>query len=238
MLLYYLRHGDPIYDPNSLTLLGRRQAEALGRRLSQHGLDRIYVSSSQRAKETASPTCEMLHMDYVELDWANEEHAWNEFAVENLDGKKDFPAGIEKYERLMASYEMQKLGREWGQHPVLKGTRLETARIRVALETDNFLASLGYQHDWEKGGYYCSHVNRERIAFFAHYGFGMAFLSSILDIPYPVFCTRFNIAHSSMTVISFPEKEGFVIPRLLQLSSDSHLYKEGLPTFYNNEILI
>ena len=31
MLLLYVRHGDPIYSPDSLTPLGERQAEAVGR---------------------------------------------------------------------------------------------------------------------------------------------------------------------------------------------------------------
>ena len=30
MLIYYIRHGDPIYDPDSLTELGKRQAESPG----------------------------------------------------------------------------------------------------------------------------------------------------------------------------------------------------------------
>ena len=29
MLFYYVRHGDPIYTPDSLTELGHRQAEAV-----------------------------------------------------------------------------------------------------------------------------------------------------------------------------------------------------------------
>ena len=29
MLLFYVRHGDPIYNPDSLTELGIKQAEAL-----------------------------------------------------------------------------------------------------------------------------------------------------------------------------------------------------------------
>lgn len=33
MLLFYIRHGDPIYIPDSLTDLGKRQAEAVARRL-------------------------------------------------------------------------------------------------------------------------------------------------------------------------------------------------------------
>ena len=39
MILYYVRHGDPIYDPNSLTPLGMRQAEALAKRFGIYGLD-------------------------------------------------------------------------------------------------------------------------------------------------------------------------------------------------------
>ena len=33
MLFFYVRHGDPIYNPDSLTPLGQRQAEAVGKRL-------------------------------------------------------------------------------------------------------------------------------------------------------------------------------------------------------------
>ena len=56
MLLFYIRHGDPIYMPDSLTPLGKRQAEAVAKRLSRYGLDKIFVSSSTRAIQTAEPT--------------------------------------------------------------------------------------------------------------------------------------------------------------------------------------
>ena len=51
MLLYFIRHGDPIYVPDSLTPLGHRQAEAVGRRLALHGLDAVYSSPSNRARD-------------------------------------------------------------------------------------------------------------------------------------------------------------------------------------------
>ena len=35
MLLFYIRHGDPVYDPDSLTPLGLKQAEAVAKRLLQ-----------------------------------------------------------------------------------------------------------------------------------------------------------------------------------------------------------
>ncbi|MCQ2478775.1 MAG: hypothetical protein MJ091_06180, partial [Clostridia bacterium] len=78
----------------------------------------------------------------------------------------------------------------------------------------------------------------KRIALFAHQGFGIAFLSSILDIPYPEFSMRFAIQHSGVTVIYFKNGGDSIIPQVLQLSNDSHLYAEGLPTKYDNGFYI
>ena len=39
-----------------------------------------------------------------------------------------------------------------------------------------------------------------------------------------------------MTVLHFDENAPEVLPRVLTLSNDSHLYREGLPTFYQNRI--
>ena len=75
MLFFYVRHGDPIYDPNQLTPLGKRQAEAVAKRLAAHGIDEIYASTSNRAIETAQPTCEILKKQMTLLDFANEDHA-------------------------------------------------------------------------------------------------------------------------------------------------------------------
>ncbi len=60
MILFFIRHADPVYSPDSLTPLGSRQAESLAKRLSLYGLDEIYASSSNRAIMTAGPTCELL----------------------------------------------------------------------------------------------------------------------------------------------------------------------------------
>ena len=37
MIFFYIRHGDPIYNPDSLTPLGMRQADAIAKRLSLYG---------------------------------------------------------------------------------------------------------------------------------------------------------------------------------------------------------
>ena len=72
------------------------------------------------------------------------------------------------------------------------------------------------------------------MALFAHAGNGMVVLSSILDIPYSLLASHFDIAHSGVTVIYFDDKRDTTIPRVLQWSNDSHLYKEEILSGYNN----
>jgi hypothetical protein len=45
------------------------------------------------------------------------------------------------------------------------------------------------------------------------------------------------MGHSGVTVIEFaPDEGGIVSPTVLTLSNDSHLYRDGLPTNYQNRI--
>ena len=86
------------------------------------------------------------------------------------------------------------------------------------------------------GKYKIVQPNDDRVALFAHQGFGIAFLSCLLDIPYPQFANHFDMCHTGMTVIEFRDEGGFAFPRVLTLSSDSHLYRDGLPTNYHNRL--
>ena len=234
MLLFYLRHGDPTYDPDCLTPLGRRQAEALGKRLARYGLDRIYASSSTRAQQTAQPTCEMLKMDMTILDWANESHAWEQLALEREDGSRGWAFQIDKYIQAFVSSDVRALREKWPEHPAFAGTTLGEGIERVKRETYAFLSGFGYDYDEDAGAYRTQGGNDERIALFAHQGFGLAFLSCVMGIPYPEFCTHFDMGHTGMTVIEFSSKPGLSVPRILQLANDSHLYADGLPTNYHN----
>ena len=235
MLLFYVRHGDPIYSPDSLTPLGERQAEAVAKRLALYGIDKVYSSTSNRAKLTAKPTCEILKKTPELLDFANEAHAWAELTVE-IPGGKEWIFHSAKHRKLVNSEEFIALGHRWYDHPEFAGGRFESGINRIQKETDAFLASLGYEHIGRTGAYKVTADNKSRVAFFAHQGFGLAFLSAVLDIPYPQFCTHFDMTHTGVTVIQFTNEDGFSCPTILTLSSDSHLYREGLPTKYNNGI--
>ena len=125
---------------------------------------------------------------------------------------------------------------KWYEHPYFKDRNFKKGIERVYNESDNFFKTLGYEHVRNTGTYKVIEPNNDRVALFAHGGFGIAFLSCMLDIPYPMFSTHFDFSPSTMTVIEFKEEDGYAMPKILTLSSDSHLYREGLPTKYNNEI--
>ena len=233
MLLFYIRHGEPVYEPDSLTPLGEKQAEALSKRLAKYGLDEIYASVSNRAMLTAIPTAKLLNKPVIPLEWCYERLAWLEFSVEKVFGDK--PAWvyqIEEFRNAFVSDEVLKRGRDWCTG---KFSRFKDGINRISRETYKFLEELGYEYDFAGNCYKAVRPNEKKIALFAHEGFGMAFLSALTGVPYPLFCTHFGLGHSSMTVIRFDGNDN-VIPCVLQLSNDSHLYKEGLPTNYNGEI--
>ena len=116
-------------------------------------------------------------------------------------------------QRLMASAAMRKLGFNWYTHPDLPDCNREGGFQRIQKS------------------------NQERIALFAHGQFGVGFLSTLLDIPYPLCVSHLEMCHSAVTVIEFREGEDVLaMPQILTLSNDSHLYRDGLPTKYNNRL--
>ena len=67
-------------------------------------------------------------------------------------------------------------------------------------------------------------------------------MSELLDIPFPYYATHFEMKHTGMTVISFDEGrrysfDGYARPRVLTVSNDSHLYRDGIPTNHASTLL-
>lgn len=237
MLLYYVRHGDPIYDPDSLTPLGHRQAEAVAKRLAVYGIDEIYSSSSTRAILTSKPTCEILGKEATILDWCHEAQAAKYFWL-NGDDEKGWVFHQQKYIEKFASKEIVDLGDKWYNHPDFSDKTFKEGIEKTKKVVFDFLSQLGFIYDEQKGMYKSVAKENKRIALFAHQGMGLLVLSIISLISYPTFCTRFDMTHTGVTVIEFPEKDGYVLPKILTLSNDSHIYREGLPTKYNNDFYI
>lgn len=238
MLFFYVRHGDPIYSPDSLTPFGHRQAEAVGRMLSHYKIDAIYASTSERAKMTAAPLAEILKKDVTLLDFANEGHAWQGLTCySEALGTNTWLFNAPEMKELFHEPDFMALGERWYEHPTLKPASFRDKDYKAAIDriqrgSDELFESLGYKRVGI-GKYKVIKGNNRRVAMFAHQGFGLAFLSAIVGIPYPVFGTHFDICTTGVTVIEFNDINGYAYPRILELSSVGHLYKESLPTRFS-----
>lgn len=234
MFFFLIRHGDPIYRPDSLTELGHKQAAALAKRFAKYGLDAIYASTSVRAQMTAQPTAEALGLPVNLCPWAHEDLVYKEMGVIDFEGKRRWAFGQQYIKEQFNRPDVLALGEKWYTHPLFADTLFAQGEIRMDGEVDAFFLSLGLRHDRENNCFEKVGDTKEKVALFAHQGFGLSFLSSVLGIPYPLVATHMNLSHSSVTVIHFDESQPKIFARMLQMANDSHLYREDLLTGYNN----
>lgn len=240
MLVFYVRHGEPIYDPDQLTPLGEQQAKSVASRIAQFGVDEIYASSSTRAIQTATPCSELLKKDVQILDFLNENHLNEKLAVSTPENPT--PKWMWAHPDtapLLARRDVREMGDEWYRHPLFEQYHFEQTILPFNRQLDAFFAAHGYEHDTDRGLYRVTNRQPEkRIAIFAHEMVGKLFMSHLLDIPFPYYAAHFEMKHTGLTVIrfddgAFVENAKQPLPyaraRVLTLSNDAHLFKDGLP---------
>lgn len=233
MLLYIIRHADPIYNPDTLTPKGKLQAQALAKRLAVHGLDRIYSSPSGRAMETAQPTAELLGLDINIEEWTREID--DRFSVVMHDGKKIFAVNVEN--SIYRSAENMDLGSRWYDAEIFESIDAKGEYDKLCACSDDFLARLGYVRDG--GVYRIERASEERVAVFCHGGLSQVWLSHLLNIPVHMFMAGIGISHTGVTILDFENRSnGITAPYCLCLSDISHIYKENLPLKFTNSIEI
>lgn len=234
MLLYIVRHGDPIYNPDSLTPKGHLQAQALAKRFALHGLDKIFVSPMIRAQMTAKPTCEILGIKPVVQEWTSEELAYSQLSVREKDGRSHWVFAVQTTK--MKNDDTVKVNDKWYDTEVMKTcptVKQGVERIRNC--SDEFLTMLGYERQGTV--YKITKPNDERVAVFCHEGFGLTWMSQLLDIPPHIFWSSFSVTHSGVSIFNFANNpDGLTTPQCLCFSDNSHIYKEGLPYKHQNVI--
>lgn len=224
MEFFYIRHGEPVYDPDSLTNKGHEQARLLTTYFLNCGLNQIYSSTSVRAIQTAKPTCDALGLVMQLVDFANEKYAYKDFSI-GEGSERSWLSGNWMSRTLFASKEIRELGFQWYNHAALSKYKYEKGVERVYNDCDKFFLSIGYEHIRYTGKYNVISHSDKKIALFAHEGFGKIFLSCMLDIPYPYICNCFNMSHTGVTKIRFIENDGEAVPVVDFWSSQGHLYK-------------
>lgn len=232
MLLYIIRHGDPIYVTDTLTERGRLQAEAVGKRMVAAGIDRVFSSPMGRAKETAEPTCRLLGLDCTIEDWTHE------VGDERLTA---YPDGELKSISILQNTVYRENGNvDIPYDRAMEVTGISESKINEAVEYieregNAFLEKLGYRY--ENGVYRILRPNEERVALFCHAVFTRTWLSTLLHIPLHIVTAGFQVTHTGVTVLEFKNNEnGFTAPKCRCFSDISHLYAEGLDTIHDNTI--
>lgn len=235
MLLYIVRHGDPDYATDSLTELGKKQAEAVAKRLQRSNVNEIYTSPMGRAIQTAEPTCRLLGLDYKIEDWAYE-----------LKGeeKTTYPDG----ELRSISTLPGVLLRENGEMDIpftkmfdckaLAESNVEKEFYRIKEGGSAFLERLGYRE--ENGIYRILRQNDDRVVLFCHAICSRLWLSELLHIPLHIMWSSFYAHfHTGVTIIDFKNYEsGFTTPKCFCYTDTSHLYEAGLSVSHPKNSII
>ena len=139
MLFFYVRHGDPIYNPDSLTPLGHEQAKALSKRFLTYGLDRVFASPSVRAMQTAQPTCDLLGKEMTICPWADEGLAHRDFGIDTPNGGRSWCFFHPHILEIFRSPEVYALGQSWYEHPdLVKEFGIKQAPTLTVVENGSF----------------------------------------------------------------------------------------------------
>ena len=230
MVLYIIRHGDPIYETDTLTERGRLQAEALGKRMAALGIDKVYSSPMGRARETAAPTCSLLGLEPVIEEWAHE--------IED-ERLTPYPDGVMKSITMLPNNIFRENGNLYLSYDeAFQCTGIGESHIKDAVEFierngRDFLERLGYKE--ENGVYRIVRPSEERVALFCHSAFTKAWLSSMMHVPINIVWSALEVTHTGVTAIEFKNRDsGFTAPKILCISDVSHLYAEKLDTRHNN----
>lgn len=216
MRIILIRHGDPDYEKDCLTELGHKQARIAAKRLMEENIEWIYSSPLGRARETAQAFSEESGISEIQIA---------DFMREIRYGKED--ALYESGNPWSVAGEMLKKGLDlqspdWRDYPSYKDNTAVTDIDNIAVGTDKWLAGLGYERE---GLYYrCKRADdiKHTLALFCHGGSATAFLSRVLNIPFPHLCVILGyLMHTSITVLRFDRTPGSICMPMIEVASDS-----------------
>lgn len=229
MIVYFIRHGRPDYETDTLLPSGRRQAQRVAERMVISGVDVIYSSSQGRAMETAEPLAKALGMEIIPCDWAREL---------NTESKTLVHFGVP---RALSAMPMSILHREEYEH-----LSVDESFDRVECFTDSefrwryhfitegmdaMLAEYGYVRRPD-GLYDAVAPNDKHIAVFCHGGMSRVVVSHLLHIPYQYVAANLAENFTGVTAFDFSVKatpDEPTLPYLLSYGDVGHLFVNGKP---------
>ncbi|KAJ8903203.1 hypothetical protein NDN08_004313 [Rhodosorus marinus] len=230
MRLVIVRHADPEYSVDGLTESGHLEAKALAERFGS-GYDgsiaKIYTSPKGRARATAKYTEDILGMEAAVEDWTQELSYWGRLDQNARPGEGGMALWDMPGEFIRSFEPPLTIESQWEELEDLGKVRKNY--VELCSMSDAFLARHGYVR--ENGRYRVERRNEDVIVVFCHGGFGLTWLSHLLQLPAPCVWSNFWMAPSSVTTVLFDIRSPeYATPRCLAVGDLSHLHKAGLTT--------
>lgn len=222
MRIIFIRHGDPDYVHDTITERGRREAEALSRRVLKWETDAFYCSPLGRARDTAEVSLKKIGRTAVVYDWLRE---FNAPILDPETGRRHVPWDF------MPSYWTNKpelYDKDcWYESDIMKTGNVGDEYKRVCDGLDSILEGYGYVR---RGGIYKTEGGcGKTIVFFCHLGVQFAMLSHLFGISAPAIWQNFFVAPTSVTeLVTEERRKGEAVFRCKRLGDISHLYEQGI----------
>ena len=215
MRMVFVRHGEPDYEKDCLTEIGRKQAEAAAERLAREGITEIYSSPMGRAAETAAFTAKRLGLTVRTLPFMHE-ISWGGPGVP----EEGHPWTIS--DRMISEDDFDFFHADWRQHPGFRYNSALRDLDEISAQTDRFVQRHGYCHKGTR--FFCETNQQETFAIFSHGGSGACMLAHLLSLPFPYVCTVLPYEFTSVIILEFPVSLGnYVHPRIELFNDAAHI---------------
>lgn len=222
MRLMIIRHGDPDYSIDSLTLQGWKEAELLAERMAKLDIKEFYVSPLGRAQDTASCTLKKMNRTAKTCEWLRE------FAprIRRPDVKDITKISWDWLPQDWTVEPRFYQVETWAEQEIMKEGKAGEEYAWVCQELDAVLAEHGYVR--EENFYRAQQPNRDTLVFFCHFGAGCVLLSHLLHVSPMILWHGFCAAPTSVTTVYTEERrEGIASFRVSAYGDISHLYIAG-----------
>lgn len=233
MRILLIRHGDPDYEHDCLTEIGKREAALLSEAAEGLCVGDCYVSPLGRAQDTAAYTLQRLGLSAKTLDWLQEFPAKVD-VNESEELRRAFPDTKMREGRYLPRIAWDMLPSYYVEHPeymeregwrdseVTRHSDMVAVYDDVVRNLDELLSGYGYVR--EGIGYRVERGHTETVTFFCHFGLTCVVLSHLLNISPFSLWHGLALAPTSVTEVVTEEREkGIAMFRSLRLGDVSHL---------------
>ena len=222
MKLLFIRHGDPNYENDCLTELGKEEAEILSERMLHTEVTEYFVSPMGRARETAKPTLEKTGRTATMYPWLQE------FSQVQIMRPSDTTPGIAwdwlpaDWTKVPEYYDKDK----WYTTEIMKSGNAEEEYKKVVEGIDKLLAEHGYVR--ENNYYRAEKPNRDTLAFFCHFGLECVIIGHLIGVSPMVLWHGMCAAPASITEVNTEERRpGIASFRVATFGDTHHLLAAG-----------